>query len=238
MKRYAAVTGTFCGAVLMALSGCVASGELTGLRDDMHEMQVKLNELQRNQADISAKMDTISSGMGPLTSELQETQNRMSLLGQRLDDVESNISQRVSKLSENLGTQAASAAPSPSEIYRIAYSDFSRGKYDLAVTGFRSYLEKFPQGELASQAQYYLGECYYSQSNWDKALEEFALVEKNYPRSDSVPPARLKEGLCLELLGKIRESNNTLKSLVKDFPNSPEAFTAQEKLKTYQTNGK
>jgi tol-pal system protein YbgF len=177
-------------------------------------------------------MDTVSTGMSSLTSELQETQNRMSLMGQRLDDVESNISQRVNKLSEQMSGQPLTVAPPPSEIYRIAYSDFSRGKYDLAITGFRSYLEKNPQGELAAQAQYYLGECYYSQTEWEKALNEFSLVEKNYPNSEPVPSARLKQALCLEQLGNYKESLRVMKTLVKDYPSSPEAYTAEEKLKT------
>lgn len=232
MKYSSLVLVFLAGVSIIGLSGCMAtSREIAGLRDDMHEMQLKLNELQRNQADISSKMDTISTGMGPLTSELQETQNRMSLLGQRLDDVEANISQRVNRLSENISSSSMASSPSPSEIYRIAYSDFSRGKYDLALVGFASYLEKFPQGELASQAQYYTGECYFAQSNWDKAIAEFARVEKDYPQSNSVVPARLKQGLCLELMGKVREARDMFKSLVKDFPNAPEAYTAREKLK-------
>jgi tol-pal system protein YbgF len=224
-------------ALLFSLSGCLAtSSEIMGLRDDMHEFQVKMNELQRNQADLSAKMDTMTTAMKPLSYELQETQSRMSLLGQRLDDVESNIAQRVNKLSEQMSGSSLSVAPPPSELYRLAYSDFSRGKYDLAVVGFKTYLEKYPQGELASQAQYYLGECYYSQNDWEQALNEFELVEKTYAKSNSVPAARLKRALCLELMGQTTESREAFMSLVKDYPDSPEAFTAQEKIKTYQTN--
>lgn len=223
------------------LTGCLAtSEEVANLRDDMHEMLLKLNEMQRNQADLSAKMDSVSSNLTPISSELQETQNKVSQIGQRFDDVETNISQKVSKLAieANSSTSAAVAAPAPSEMYRIAYSDFSRGKYDLSITGFKSYLEKYPQGELAAQAQYFLGESYYSQNMWEKAFSEFDIVEKSFPKSESVPPARLKKALCLELLGKRNEGYELLKSLIKDFPSSPESFTAREKLEANKTNGK
>ncbi|MHB9155250.1 MAG: tol-pal system protein YbgF [Endomicrobiales bacterium] len=227
------------GALAASISGCVAtSGEIGGLRDDIHELQLKLNELHRNQADLSSKMDNLGSTMGPLTSQLTETQNRMSLLGQRLDDLESNLGQRMSKLTEHLSDSSLSVSPPPSEVYRIAYSDFSRGKYDLAIVGFKSYLDKYPQGELGGQAQYYLGECYYSQNKWDTALAQFEKVEKSYPYGESVPAARLKRALCLELLGRGKEGRELLRAVVKDYPNTTEAFTAQEKLKSYQTDGK
>jgi TolA-binding protein len=156
-----------------SFSGCIAtSSEMSYLRDDIAQLQMKLTEVQRNQADLSVKMDSMSGSMGALTAELQETQNSMSLMSQRLDDVEANITQRVAQMTG----APASAAPAPSDLYRAAYSDFSGGKFDLAITGFRTYLDKNPKGELAAQAQYYIGECYYSQNDWEKALPEFELV--------------------------------------------------------------
>jgi tol-pal system protein YbgF len=215
------------------LAGCIAtSNEMTGLRDDMYQLQLKLNDMQKNQADLSTKMDQVSSKMGGLNSQLEDNQNKMSLLGQRLDDVDSSLSQKMNKLSEQLSGQALQTAPTPSDIYKLAYGDFSRGKYDLATVGFRTYLDKFPSGELAPQAQYYLGECYYSQAEWQDSAREFALVEKNYPKSSSVPAARLKTALALEQSGKLADSQQMLGKLIKDFPDTPEASSAREKLKS------
>ncbi|MCX5779065.1 MAG: outer membrane protein assembly factor BamD [Elusimicrobia bacterium] len=221
--------GTLC------LSGCIAtSKEMIDLRDDIAQLQVKLTEVQRNQADLSLKMDTMNGSMGVLTSALQETQNHMSLLSQRLDDVEANISQRVGKLSDQSAPPSVASRmglePTPSDLYRMAYSDFSRGKYDVAITGFKSYLEKYSKGELAPQAQYYLGESYYSRSEWQNALDQYECVEKLFPRSEVVSPTRLKKAQCLELLGKKGESGDMFKSIIKDFPGSQEAIIAQEKL--------
>ena len=228
-----------CGALLLPLGGCLAtSQEMIDLRDDMRQLQVKLNEVQRNQADLSVKMDSLSTQLGPLSAQLLDTQSRMSLLGQRLDDVESNMSQRMNKFSEELSGSALKVPPPPSEIYRLAYSDFSGGKYDLAIVGFKSYLEKYPSSELASLARYYTGECYYSQSNWQGAYDQFDMVEKYYPKSDSVPAARLKKALCLEQLGKGKEASGLFETIIKDFPSSAEAATARDKLSNSKPDGK
>lgn len=233
IAKAAAAAASLC--LMLTLSGCLATtSEISMLRDDIHELQLKLNEMYRNQADLSVKMDSLNTSMGTLTSELQETQNRMSLMGQRLDDVDASFTQRIGKLSEQISGQAMSVAPPPSDLYRQAYGDFSRGKYDLAVTGFTTFLQKYPQSELAAQAQYYLGECHYSQSSWDKALNEFILVPQKYPHSDQVAAAILKQALCLELLNKPREAKELFNSLLKSYPGTSESFTAEEKLKTYQ----
>lgn len=220
-----------CAFLTASFSGCLAtSTEMVGLRDDINELQLKLIEVQRNQADLSAKMDNLSGQLGPVSSNLTETQDRMSTLGQRLDDVESNISLKMNRLSEQLSGTALKVAPPPSEIYRLAYSDYSSGKYDIAVVGFRNYLDKYPAGELAGLAQYYLGECYYSKDEWQKAYDAFDLVEKNYPKSDSAAPARLKKGLALEQMGKVKEGREMISTVIKDYPYSGEAETAREKL--------
>ncbi len=218
-------------------SGCVAtSQEIVSLRGDITQLQSRIDGMHKNQADLFAKMDSMASSMGALTPELQETQNRMSLLGQKLDDVASGFNQRMNRLSEQVSGSPLPSSPSPSEMYRAAYGDFTKGKYDLSVEGFKTFLEKYPGGELSPQAQYYLGESYYAQNELEKAQAEFELVEKNYPKSDSVAPARLKKAICLEQQGLERDAIAVYKALTKDFPGSPEAFTAKERLGTLSSS--
>ncbi|MBI4378548.1 MAG: caspase family protein, partial [Nitrospinae bacterium] len=59
------------------------------------------------------------------------------------------------------------------EIFNTAYSDFLKGSFQLAITGFRSYIEKYPDTELAGKSQYWIGECYYSMGEYEKAILEF-----------------------------------------------------------------
>lgn len=233
-----------CLSTVAIFSGCVAtSREMVDLKEDIYQLQVKLNEVQKNQADLSAKMDIVASSMDALTAELLETQGSMSLLSQRIDDVESNLSRKMSRISNGSASgksdynHSALSSPSPSKIYQLAYSDFSSGKYDLAIVGFRSYIDDYPNGELAHQAQYYLAECYYAQNSWDKAFSEFKKVEQYYPSSDLKAASRLKQAFCMDQMDKVEEYQDLLESVVKDFPKSPEAFTAKEKLEAYTTDG-
>jgi tol-pal system protein YbgF len=140
------------------------------------------------------------------------------------------------------GRPVAGAAPEQS--YQAAYLDFSRGRYELAMTGFREFLRRYPDSPLADSAQYGIGESYYSmasaataQGQTDKAtraleqsVQEFRKVIVIYPRGARVPPALYKEALALTELKQTGLARSRLQYLVDHFPQSEEAPLAKERL--------
>ncbi len=71
--------------------------------------------------------------------------------------------------------------------------DLYKGRdFDRAVSGFESFLQKYPNSELASNAQYWLAECYYAKDDFRKAKREFERVLENYPGSRKTPSANRK----------------------------------------------
>ena len=48
----------------------------------------------------------------------------------------------------------------PSQVFNLAYQDYLKGYYDLALSAFRQFIVDFPESSMAPQAYYYLGECY------------------------------------------------------------------------------
>jgi tol-pal system protein YbgF len=119
----------------------------------------------------------------------------------------------------------------PKQLYDAAYLDLTKGKYDLAITGFSNYLKYFPETELGDNAQYWLGECYYAKKNYTRAAIEFHKVLENYATGDKVPSALYKLGLSLLELKSVGEANKYFEELVNKYPNTQEAKLAQEKLK-------
>jgi tol-pal system protein YbgF len=129
------------------------------------------------------------------------------------------------------GTKPIPPGLSPEKIYQVAYGDYTKGNFDLAIEGFAAYLTSFPQGSLAANAQYWLGECYYSRREFARAVDEFDKVIKNYPKSAQAPSALLKKGYShLELLDK-NKGRQTLDLLIKRYPQSREATLAKERLR-------
>lgn len=114
--------------------------------------------------------------------------------------------------------------------YQAAYDTLRRGRTDQSIAEFNAYLEKYPTGGLANNAQYWLGEAYRVKQDSNAAQAAFNKVIDNYPGSAKVPDALL-------MLGKIEmEQSNPDKAreyftrVTTDYPNSPAARLATKKL--------
>jgi len=119
----------------------------------------------------------------------------------------------------------------PKEIYDMAYADYLKGNYSLAVDSFRIYREQFPSSPLADNALYWIGECFYSQRKFEEAIEQFNLLLFDHPQGDKVPAAYLKKGLCFLELGKKDEALSVFKLLITKYPGEDETKIAQQKVK-------
>ncbi|MBI2362464.1 MAG: tetratricopeptide repeat protein, partial [Elusimicrobia bacterium] len=106
-------------------------------------------------------------------------------------------------------------------------------QYDPAAQGFELYLEKFPKGETADLAGYYLGQARFAQERWEDAARAFAVVLDRFPKSEVTPGSRLRYAQCLlKMKTHTDEAKRYLESIPADFPKSPEAVKAKELLKT------
>jgi tol-pal system protein YbgF len=125
----------------------------------------------------------------------------------------------------------ASTNLSPQEVYNMAYSDYRKGNFELAIDGFKMYREQFPESPLADNSLYWIGECYFSQKKYPEAIEQFNELILNYPRGDKIPAAYLKKGISLMELGKKEESLIVFKLLISKYPLEEETKIAQQKIK-------
>jgi len=117
------------------------------------------------------------------------------------------------------------------ELYNQSYLDFYRGAYNLAIEGFRSYLERFPNTPKSDSAQYYIGESFLSKNEYETAIKEYKKVLSNYPKSKTVPTVVYIIGLCYERLKRNEDARTFYEKVVEFYPNSFDAARAREKLK-------
>jgi len=117
----------------------------------------------------------------------------------------------------------------PEELYKAALSDYTKGDYELAITGFRMYLKGYAQTSLAPNAQYWLGECYFSQKNYAQAVEEFDLVIREHPDNPKVPSAMFKQGEAYLQLGDTKQATGVFCELIGKHGKTREARLARDK---------
>ncbi len=120
---------------------------------------------------------------------------------------------------------------SPSEAYRMAYNDYLKGNYDLAIESFKLYRRQFGTTPLADNALYWIGECHFSQKKFEEAIDDFNEVIQSYPDGDKVAAAYLKKGMSYQELGKKVEALAAFKLLISKYPLQEEAKIAEGKIK-------
>jgi tol-pal system protein YbgF len=123
------------------------------------------------------------------------------------------------------------APPSADTLYSNGLRDITSGKYDLARSEFQDYLRFYGDTDLASNAQFYLGEIAYQQKQYEQAVGEYDKVLTTYPKSFKLPSARLKKGMALIELGQKNPGVRELREVVKRYPGTEEERRARARLK-------
>lgn len=223
--------------------------------DNVTKLNTTMSGLQKSVQDVQAnggaRLDTMSTQVQGLSDNLEEIKSRLGKLNQQLVDLQNTVQSLDAKISNGAApvgtvpaaggsptpTGAAStstpaiAAPSADTLYSNGYRDLNTGKYDLARSEFQDYLKYFGTTDLASNAQFYVGESYFMQKNYQQAVAEYDKLLANYPKSFKLAPGRLRKGLALIELGQKTAGVRELREVVKRFPGSEEDRRARARLK-------
>jgi tol-pal system protein YbgF len=232
--------------------------EQTG--DNVGKLNGTISSMQKSvqdvQANSGARLDTMSTQVQGLSDNLEEIKSRLGKLNQQLVDLQNTVQSLDAKISGTAPAPAATptsgnyapppaagapvgggsvvptgGAPSADTLYSNGLRDITSGKYDLARQEFQDYLKYYSDTDLASNAQFYLGEIAYSQHNYDQAVTEYDRVLTNYPKSFKLAPAHLKKGMAQLELGQKSAGVRELREVVKRYPGTEEERRARAKLK-------
>ena len=223
--------------------------------DNVNKLGATMSSLQKSvqdvQANSGARLDTMSTQVQGLSDNLEEIKSRLGKLNQQLVDLQNSVQSLDAKISGTTPAPASGAAnpasstgaspsssagptgpaPSADTLYSNGLRDITSGKYDLARSEFEDYLKYYADTDLASNAQFYLGEIFYKQKQYVDAVAAYDKVLTAYPKSFKLGPARLRKGLALIELGQKTAGIRELREVVKRFPGSDEDRLARGKLK-------
>jgi tol-pal system protein YbgF len=226
--------------------------------DTVRNLNSTMSSLQKSvqdvQANSGARLDTMSTQVQGLSDNLEEIKSRLGKVNQQLVDLQNSVQNIDARLSGGAPSSTPSGSPSggspnpgsasmaPSSspsgpppsadtLYSNGLRDITSGKYDLARSEFQDYLRYYGDTDLASNAQFYLGEIAYQQKQYDQAVAEYDKVLNNYPKSFKLAPARLKKGMALIELGQKNPGVKELREVVKRYPGTEEERRARARLK-------
>ena len=116
-------------------------------------------------------------------------------------------------------------------IYRTAKQAFDQGDFELARERFQKLIKTYPKSNNADNAQFWIGEIYYQEKWYEKAILEYQKVIENYPNGNKVQSSLLKQGFSFFNLGDKANARLIFTELIKKYPKSNEAEIARKKLK-------
>lgn len=114
----------------------------------------------------------------------------------------------------------------PADQYRSAFALMEEGRYAEAERAFAAFVAAYPQSDLADNAQYWIGECLYTEKSFKDARDAFKGVSDHFPFGNKVPDALYKQALCERQLGETEAAAKTLARLREFFPESEAAAKA------------
>ena len=208
--------------------------------DSINRLSTTMGSLQKSvqdvQANSGARMDSLSTQVQALADSLEEVKVRLARLSQQMAETQGVLQSLDAKVAGGApvpreGAPAGAPPPSADVLYSNGLRDFTGGKYDLARQEFLDYLKHYPDTDLASNAQFYLGEIFYAQNQHKEAIAEYDKVLDNYPKSFKLAAARLKKGLALLELGQRAPALRELREVVRRHPGTEEERRARAKLK-------
>jgi len=233
-------------------------GLIGALQDVLKTVTTKLDDqaavARKGMADQTLAVNNIGDNVRVLREKTDETNVRISSMGQELDALRQAIASQpppqagitqpggvpgVPDPSAPAGTSSPPATVltpsnvgiSPQRMYEASYDDYTTGRFDLAIQGFQNFIATFPKLPQAGDAQYNIGMSYFSLGKWPEAKTAFEKVINDYPQqSERVSDAYYKLGGTYEQLKQFDEAKKAYDTVVQKYPNTKSYALANQAL--------
>jgi tol-pal system protein YbgF len=188
---------------------------------DMRRVQSSLDRQEQSVQDLTRQVAAMESRLQRQAEEIEQLRqtSTMSQAGSRPGH-ERALTGEVTSTLPGVG--------SPTEVYLQAFGDYASGRYQAAIRGFETFQQRFPNNSYASNAQFWLGDCYFNQQQYAQAITEFEKVLNDYPNAPKNPDALLKIAIANLQLGATAEARQAVDTLNRRYPQSAAAQKAQE----------
>ena len=125
-------------------------------------------------------------------------------------------------LTQFKGMSAASGLPEYGLAdYDLGYIYYQKPDYDAAEERFKSFirLANDNQNDLKTDAYVRLGDCYFMERSYDKAINYYDLATRVGKRNADY--ALFQQGLCYGAKGNVNQKINMLNDLLQSYPSTP-----------------
>jgi tol-pal system protein YbgF len=195
--------------------------------------RANIEQSRKLSADFSDYVNTLDQRMQMVESRLEDA---ITLVNRAAGAMESTSGRRqpVSSDSTKTDTTRQAGGIDCQKMYNTAYGDFVQERFEMAINGFKGYIQNCPNTALDDNAQYWIGESYLSMKQYDKAQKAFEVMLDTYPSSERIAGAKLKLGRTLYEQRQKTKARQYFEDVVKNYPGTDEAQEASQMLQRYR----
>jgi tol-pal system protein YbgF len=212
------------------------------IADQKIKNELRFDQQAKAQLDLANQIQRQAEENARLRGQIETLNYELETAKKRQQDFYIDLDTRLRKFEGSAtptgGDAASAAAGKPatdaaaeSLEYEAALNQFKAGKYKDAAALFGAFVQKAPDSSLAPNAQYWLGNAWYAQRDCRRAIEAQSIVTTRYAESPKAPDAWLAIATCQQEMGNPTGARRSLETLLRTYPTSPAADTAQQRLK-------
>ena len=237
---------------VQAAGGYAYQTDVDNLREDLEVLQRQMYREQSNvpagkSSDILVRMSDFEEQMRNMNGKIEELEYKIKTLNDRLDMVINGGAGTKAKTAKFDAPKAENAPKSlvgdsikggdlapvegqdVNKIYQEGLEAFNAGNTAKAEQNFNLILDRFSTDKLAANAQYWLGEVYYSQKNYAKAAVAFGKGYEKYKDGAKGAESLYKLGMSMNQLNKKTEACTALTNVAEEFPKADKSLLAKAK---------
>lgn len=215
--------------------------EVTSLRTALVDsLSARERSALSERGEINRRFRELEEQLGRLTALVGETQRVLTDLQSRASRAPAQTRAPGEEGGDPDTTATGEAAGAADEqgvatddagrLYEASLQQFRRESYETARTGLQEFLDRYPDHELAPDAQYYVAESYAEAGESAAALEAYARVLQLYPNSNRAPAALYGSGMIELDRGNEDDARSFFSRVVRGYGESDEAELARERL--------
>jgi tol-pal system protein YbgF len=221
---------------LVLLAGCATTPEVDPVQlrlDDLDERVGRIDRIVSNNSlvQLSQQLEAQQQELRQLRGRIEELQNENTRLRQEQRDLYTDLDRRLSEAKALAATAPPAADPAEEQtLYDRALELLRARDYGAATDALRRLAAAYPNGQLADNTQYWLGEAYYVTQEYGHAAAAFQRVLDGWPESRKAPDALLKLAYTQIEQGNRAAGRENLQKVISGYPGTDAASLAADRL--------
>jgi len=184
-------------------------------QSQLSEVFVQMQQLQHEVQELRGIVE--QQGFEIETLKQQVKDNYVDL-DKRISALQSGASTTSSPGTNNAVPDSSMPTESPAsgvekDSYDAAYKLLDQNRKDDAIVAFRKHVALYPNGDLAANAYYWMGQIYLTQGQLDLAQEQFETLLKLFPDHRKAPDAKFALGKVYFQQGKKAEAKKIIQEI-------------------------